>query len=185
MGLVFFASELDSEKQGLNMFYLTTSGIPSCQTRMMLVYLLAELRINLGEFKEAFRELLTHYNSSKPVISLPTLYHHPHTPGSTFASQQGSHGGRMVSPFLCGSSGCLPQSKDMKLRVGELAALKLTVNVKVSGCLPELSEQLVHLSAEGSWERCHPPSSNPTTLFRKKAADDGWMVVFIPTSGLL
>lgn len=114
MLLVLFASELDSEKQGLNMFYLTMSGIPSCQTRMTLVYLLAELRVNLGEFKEAFRELLTHYYSSKPVISLPTLYHHPHNPGSTFASQQGSHGGRMVSHFLCGSSGCLPQS--IKLR---------------------------------------------------------------------
>lgn len=64
MVLVFFASELDSEKQGLNMFYLTASEIPSCQTWMMLVYPLAELRVNLGEFKEAFRELLTHHYSS-------------------------------------------------------------------------------------------------------------------------
>lgn len=134
MVLVFFASELESEKQGLNMFYLTTSEIPSCQTRMMLVYLLAEPRINLGEFKEAFRELLTHYYSSKPVISLPTLHHHAHYPGNTVPSQQGGHGGGMVSPCLCGSSGCLPQSKDMKLRVGELAALKLAVNVNVSVC---------------------------------------------------
>lgn len=135
MVLVFFASELDSEKQGLNMFYLSTSGIPSCQTRMMLVYLLAEPRVNLGEFKEAFRELLTQYYSSKPVISLPALHHRPHTPGSTVASQQGVHGGGMVSPRLCGSSGCLAQSQGTKLRVGELAALKLTVNVNVCECM--------------------------------------------------
>lgn len=81
MVLVFLASELVSEKQGLNMFYPTTSESPSCQTRMMLVYLLAKPRINLGQFKEAFRELLTHYCPSKPAISLPKLHRRPDTPG--------------------------------------------------------------------------------------------------------
>lgn len=53
---------------------------------MMPVYLLAKAGVILYKFREAFQELLTHYCSSEPVISLPTVHHRPHSPGGAVGS---------------------------------------------------------------------------------------------------
>lgn len=135
----------------------------------MLVYLLAKSGVTLCKFKEAFWELLTHYCSSKPVISLPTLHHRPNTPGSavgiTVASQQEGHGVCMFALCPCGS--LLPQPKNIHLGADQLATLKLTFGVNVYSCpvnvSPAMSSRLVHPSPKCSWERLQTPPP-PTPL---------------------
>lgn len=133
MVLLFFASVLDSAKQGLNVFYLTFERKPACQTWMMLVYLLAKSGVILCEFKEAFRELLTHYCSFKPVISLPTLNHCP----DTSAGAVGSAGSEAVMACACSLCARVRLFLSLSFSTGqrhELATSELTIDVTVYNC---------------------------------------------------
>lgn len=77
---------------------------------MMLVYLLAKSGVILCGFKEAFRELLAHYCSSKPVISLPTLHHRPDAPGGAVGSPGSKNGVCMLDLCPKGSVWVLPST---------------------------------------------------------------------------